>query len=162
MQSTQQTKKSPKTTPLKTDTLTRTYTDQYIFLIYILRNSGFLGIGICQEVSLDSLEHAGGPLFAGLDFLFADLGVALGGIDAPVLADGSSLGGGHDLDVVRDRLDNTRKAIAFDHAVTVCEVLLVDGIHSLLRALIRAACISRVAHIFVRSITYTTFSLNNN
>jgi hypothetical protein len=80
----------------------------------------YLGIWICQEICLDSLEQAC-SLFAIhiLDLIFVDLSITLDVICAGSLADGSSFRSGYKFVLVSDLLNCILPDISFNQAKAV-------------------------------------------
>ena len=81
----------------------------------------YLGIWICQEICLDSLEQAC-SLFAIhiLDLIFVDLSITLDVICAGSLADASSLGIWHKLVFISHLFNCILPDIGFNQAEAVC------------------------------------------
>jgi hypothetical protein len=98
-----------------------------------------VGIRVCQEVALNSLEKSSGLFFASLNLLFIELTVAFGVVLTGNLQDGSSIMGCHDLDLVRDLLERVPQRTTLDHAVAVFKVCVVDLINLVLHVLEMAA-----------------------
>lgn len=108
----------------------------------IPRKDSIVSVGICMEVSLNSLEHGACLLFSFLDLLFCDFLNSFGVVHAFGFANGSSIGCVFDFDIVRDLLKIASfKNVSFNDAVAVCAVGFVDPVHSVLHALVLAACI---------------------
>ncbi|KAL0448364.1 UNVERIFIED_CONTAM: hypothetical protein Slati_1392800 [Sesamum latifolium] len=92
-----------------------------------------------MEVSFNGLEHRQRLLLSFLDLLFINLNVALGLINAPVLANASSIFSRNDLNMISNRLKTAHQSIAFNNAVAVGQILRVNSINTVLHALIPAA-----------------------
>ena len=107
-----------------------------------MRQRSFLiGIWICQEIGFNSLEQAQSLLFASLNLVFCDLKVTFGMVLASALADGSSTGRSHQLDLIRNWFKGAHQSISLNHTVTVCEVLFVYSINPVLHIIELAPCI---------------------
>ena len=100
-----------------------------------------IGIRIGQEVGFNSLEQAHSLLFASLNLVFCDLKVTFGMVLASALADGSSIGRSHQLDLIRNWFKGAHQSVSLNHTVTVCEVLFVYSINPVLHIIELAPCI---------------------